>query len=100
MKILIRKSLNRTVKVILNICWLGRRKTKDIIVIIMYFDSYDFDYTMRRFCNHIGKERHTKPLQFFDPKYPRRDFYIFDREELEEWFAWICREDRMICDYW
>ena len=80
MKILIRKSLNRTVKVILKSCWFGRRKTKDIIVIIMYFDSYDFDYTMRGFCN----QRHTKQLQFFDPKYPTRDLCVFDTEELEE----------------
>ena len=36
-----------------------------IIVIIMYFDTYDFDYTMRKFCNHIGCEGHTKSLQFF-----------------------------------
>ena len=100
MKILIQKSLNRTVKVILKSCWLARRKTKDIIVIIIYFDSYDFDYTMRRFCNHISNEGHRKPLQFFDPKYPTMVFYIFDREELEEWFACICRKDRMICDYW
>ena len=77
MKILIRKSLNRTVKVILKSCWPGRRKTKDVIVIIMYFDSYNFDYTMRRFCNRIGKERHTKPLQLFDPKYPARGFLHF-----------------------
>ena len=70
-----------------------------IIVIIMYFDTYDFDYTMRKFCNHIGCEGHTKPLQFFDAKYPTRGFYIFDREELEEWFAYICRENRVIRGY-
>ena len=31
----------------------------------MHFDSYAFDYTMRKFCNHIGCEGHTKSLQFF-----------------------------------
>ena len=50
----------------------------------MYFDSYDFDYTMRKFCNYISCEGHTKSLQFFDARYPTRGFYIFDREELEE----------------
>ena len=39
-----------------------------IIITIMYFDSYDFDYTMRKFCNPIGCEGHTKPLQFFYAK--------------------------------
>ena len=70
-----------------------------ITIIIMYFDSYDFDYTMRKFCNYISCEGHTKSLQFFDARYPTRGFYISDREELEEWFACVCRENRMICNY-
>ena len=68
-------------------------------MILVYFNDYEFEYKMKKFCNAIGCEEHTKKLLFFEAKFSIRSYYIFDRQELEEWFSCICRENKLICDY-
>ena len=52
---------------------------------------------MSKFCNAIGCEGHSRPLSYVIAEFPKRFHYIFKREELEEWFYCICRENRLIC---
>ena len=41
----------------------------------------------------------SRPLRLITAEYPKRIYYIFKREEIEEWFLFICRENRLICGY-
>lgn len=61
-----------------------------------YFES---DERLKKFCNCMGCEGDSKRLQFFNVQYPTRGYYIFNRQELEEWFRCISRKNRLICDY-
>ena len=60
---------------------------------------FAFEHKMSHFCNAIGCEGHSNPLRYVSADYPKRFYYIFKREELEEWFLSICRENRLICSY-
>ena len=42
---------------------------------------------------------HSRPLRHITAEYPKRIYYIFKREEIEELFLFICRENRLICGY-
>ena len=72
----------------------------------MYF-NYDnnierynsFEYRIKKFSNSIGCHEYIQKLTYVDARCSTRPFYIFDRQELEEWFYCICRENRMICGY-
>lgn len=62
--------------------------------------SDKFEYKMKKLCNAMGCEYHAKKFRFVEAHYPTCCYYIFDRQELEEWFACICRENRLICSYY
>ena len=44
-------------------------------------------------------EGHNKKLKFIQGKYPVRAFYLFKKEELEEWFYCLSKENKAICNY-
>ena len=60
---------------------------------------FAFEYKMSNFCNAIGCEGRSNPLSYVSADYPKRFYYIFKREELEEWSLCFCRESRLICSY-
>ena len=60
---------------------------------------FPFEYEMSKFCNAIGCEGHERPLRYVSAEFPKRFYHIFKRQELEEWFLCICRENRLICSY-
>ena len=60
---------------------------------------FTFEYEMSKFCNAIGCEGHERPLRYVSAEFPKRFYHIFKRQELEEWFLCICREDRLVCGY-
>ena len=58
---------------------------------------FALEYKMSKFCNAFGCEGHTKPVRLVEAKFPKRFFYIFDRQELEEWFLCICTGNKLLC---
>ena len=38
-------------------------------------------------------------LKFIEAKYPTRIFYLMNRQELEEWFRCLSKENKAICSY-
>ena len=60
---------------------------------------FAFEYKMSNFCNAIGCEGRSNPLSYVSADYPKRFYYIFKREELEEWSLCFCRENTLICSY-
>ena len=56
---------------------------------------FTFEYEMSKFCSAIGCEGHERPLRYVSAEFP----YIYKRQELEEWFLCICRENRLVCGY-
>ena len=62
-----------------------------------YFYDHNFECKMQKSCNPIGCEVHFKRLHFVEAKYPTTAYYIFHRQEIEEWSTCICRENRLIC---
>ena len=51
------------------------------------------------FCNSMVCEGHNKKPKFIQSKYPVKAFYLFKREELEEWFHCLSKENKAICNY-
>ena len=51
------------------------------------------------FCNSMVCEGHNENLKFIQAKYPVRAFYLFKREELEESFFYLSKENKAICNY-
>ena len=58
-----------------------------------------FEYKTSHFRNAMGCEGLSNPLRYVLADYPKRFYYIFKTEELEEWVLCICREKRLICSY-
>ena len=58
-----------------------------------------FQYEISKFWNPTGCEGHTLPPTYVTAGYPSRFYYIFKREEPEEWLCCICRENELICGY-
>ena len=58
-----------------------------------------FEYEMSKFFNAIGCEGHSRPLRYVTAECLKKFYYIFKREEIEEWFHCICMENRLICGY-
>ena len=54
---------------------------------------------MRKFCNSMVCEGHLNKLRFVEARWPSRSFYIMKREELEECFFGLLRENKAICSY-
>ena len=44
-------------------------------------------------------ERHSRKLKFIEAKYPTRSFYLMNKQELEEWFRCLSKENKAICSY-
>ena len=54
---------------------------------------------MQIFCNSMVWEGLSEELVFVGARCPTRSFYIMKREELEEWFSCLSRENWAICSY-
>ena len=54
---------------------------------------------MQKFCNSMVCESHSRKLKFIEAKYPTRSFYLMNRQELEEWFRCLSKENKAICSY-
>ena len=65
----------------------------------LYFYDYKFECKMRKFSNSMVCEVHSEELKFVEARCPPRSFYIMKREELEEWFCCLSRENRIIGNY-
>ena len=50
-----------------------------------------------KFCNSMVCEGHSGEHRFVEARCPTRSFYIMKREELEEWFSCLSRENRANC---
>ena len=57
------------------------------------------DYVESFFCNSTVCEGHNENLKSIQAKYPVRAFYLFKREELEESFFYLSKENKAICNY-
>ena len=51
------------------------------------------------FYNSMVCEGHKTKLKFIQGKFPTRSFYLFKRDELEDWSHCLPRENKAICSY-
>ena len=64
-------------------------------------DVYTAHCELSKFCNSMFCEGHANKLRFIEAKFPTRSFYLMKREDFEEWFGCLSRENRAIyshCD--
>ena len=70
-------------------------------IIIIMSDVCLCNFQESYFCNSMVCESHTERLKLVHVKYPTRSFYLFTKEELEEWFHCLRNENkasRSFCD--
>ena len=54
---------------------------------------------MHKFCNLMVCEGNSRKSKLIEAKYPSRSFYLMNRQELEEWFRCLSKENKAICSY-
>ena len=62
-------------------------------------DVFVADCEMQKFCNSMPCQGYSTRLRFIEAKHPTRSFYLMKREELQNWFNCLSRENRAICSY-